>query len=159
MGVKAIIEPNKISSGLSGVAGEYYVAAELTRLGFIASLTLRNAKGVDILATNLAASKTAAIQVKTNQNSEKCWIMNQKSEAIFGENFFYIFVNLGSHLQQPEYHIVPSAIVAKFIKDSHALWLNTPGKQGQKRKETTMRKYFDLDNEYLGRWELLGLSL
>ena len=157
MGAKAIIEPNKISSSLSGVAGEYYVAAELTRLGFIASITLRNAKGVDILATNLSASKTAAIQVKTNQNSEKCWIMNQKSETIFGENFFYVFVNLGSHLKHPEYHIVPSAIVAKFIRDSHALWLNTPGKKGQARKDTTMRKFFDSDNEYLGRWDLLGL--
>ncbi|PIW68446.1 MAG: aspartate ammonia-lyase, partial [Candidatus Omnitrophica bacterium CG12_big_fil_rev_8_21_14_0_65_42_8] len=33
---------------LSGVAGEYLVAGELSRRGYIASITLRNSKGVDI---------------------------------------------------------------------------------------------------------------
>jgi len=51
---------------LSGVAGEYLVAGELSRRGYIASITLRNSKGVDILASNENASKTVGIQVKTN---------------------------------------------------------------------------------------------
>ncbi|PYQ29752.1 MAG: hypothetical protein DMF57_16130 [Acidobacteria bacterium] len=34
----------------AGIAGEYFVAAELSRRGYIASLTLWRARGVDILA-------------------------------------------------------------------------------------------------------------
>ena len=39
----------KLSAGLSGIAGEYYVAAELSRKGFMASIMLRNNDTVDIL--------------------------------------------------------------------------------------------------------------
>jgi hypothetical protein len=35
----------KPSSQLTGVAGEYFVAAELSRRGFIASITMRNSQG------------------------------------------------------------------------------------------------------------------
>ena len=38
----------KVSSILIGVAGEYFVAAELSRRGYVASITLRNTKGIDI---------------------------------------------------------------------------------------------------------------
>ena len=37
---------NKVSSILVGVAGEYFAAAELSRRGYIASITLRNTKGI-----------------------------------------------------------------------------------------------------------------
>ena len=50
---------------LRGVAGEYLVAGELSKKGHIASITLRNTKGVDIMASNNDASNTAGIQVKT----------------------------------------------------------------------------------------------
>jgi hypothetical protein len=42
---------------LTGVTGKYFVAAELSRCGNIASITLRNTKGVDILCSNADASK------------------------------------------------------------------------------------------------------
>jgi hypothetical protein len=41
-----------LTTVLSGVSGEYFVAAELSRRGFIASLTLKNAQGIDILASS-----------------------------------------------------------------------------------------------------------
>ena len=42
----------KISSTLIGVSGEYFVAAELSRRGYVASITLRNIKGIDIVVSN-----------------------------------------------------------------------------------------------------------
>ena len=36
----------KVSSILTGVAGEYFAAAELSRRGYVASITLRNTKGI-----------------------------------------------------------------------------------------------------------------
>ena len=38
----------KVSSILTGVSGEYFAAAELSRRGYVASITLRNTKGIDI---------------------------------------------------------------------------------------------------------------
>lgn len=44
----------KPNSQLTGVAGEYFVAAELSRRGFIASITMRNSPGIDILVVLLS---------------------------------------------------------------------------------------------------------
>jgi len=57
----------KKSNILAGVSGEYYVAAELSRLGHIASITLRNTRGIDILCSNSDSSKQVSIQVKTSR--------------------------------------------------------------------------------------------
>lgn len=48
---------SRLSTGLSGVAGEYFVAAELSRRGYIASITLRNTRGIDILASDAEMRK------------------------------------------------------------------------------------------------------
>ena len=42
----------ELPTTLAGVAGEYFVAAELTRLGFIATITLRNTLVIDFLASD-----------------------------------------------------------------------------------------------------------
>jgi len=147
-----------LSSVLSGVAGEYYVAAELTARGYIASITLRNTKGVDILCSNEDASKSVAIQVKTNRRSTRDWVLNQKSEDYYADNLFYVFVNLNEGVKAPDYFIVPSTEVAKFAKESHASWLSTPGRNGQAHNTTTMRKFSDKEEYYLDRWDLLGLA-
>jgi hypothetical protein len=147
----------KLSSVLSGVAGEYFVAAELTARGYIASITLRNTKGVDILCSNSDASKSVAIQVKTNRGSSRSWVLNQKGEDYFADNLFYVLVNLNDGKQAPDYFVVPSKIVATHIKESHQTWLNTPGREGRVHVDTTMRKFIDTEEQYLNRWDLLGL--
>lgn len=148
----------KLSNVLAGVSGEYFVAAELSKRGYIASITLRNTKGVDVLCSNEDASKSVAIQVKTNSASGRSWILNEKCEEYFADNLFYIFVNLNSGQSEPNYFIVPSKIVANFIKDSHQNWLKTPGKRGQVHKDTQMRVFEDKKEEHINRWDLLGLD-
>ncbi len=51
------------------VAGQYFVAAELSRRGIVATVTLRNTRGIDLLAANASGSRAVNIQVKTNQDS------------------------------------------------------------------------------------------
>lgn len=148
---------SKINPVLSGVAGEYYVAAELTSRGYIASITLRNTKGVDILCSNSDASKSVGIQVKTNKRSNRAWVLNQKAESYFAESLFYVFVNLHDGNKPPDYFIVPSKIVAKYSKESHKTWLNTPGRNGVAHNDTPMRKFIDPEEKYLSRWDLLDL--
>ncbi|MEA2074633.1 MAG: hypothetical protein U9O85_02700 [Euryarchaeota archaeon] len=146
-----------ISGVLTGVSGEYFVAAELSRRGFIASITLRNTKGIDVLAPNQDTSKSVGIQVKTNHGKRKAWILNQKAENYFEENLFYIFVNLKGTNERPDFYIVPSKVVAEHIKKSHQEWLKTPGKKGKPHKDTPMRMFKDEEDQYLEKWGSLGL--
>jgi hypothetical protein len=44
----------KLSKGITGIAGEYFVAAELSLRGYMASFTLRNNDSIDIHASKLA---------------------------------------------------------------------------------------------------------
>jgi hypothetical protein len=147
----------KIPSLLAGVAGECLVAGELSRRGHIASISLRNTRGIDILATNREASRSITIQCKTNQLARKDWILNKKSEQFVSDRHFYVFVAHGGVLKRPVYHIVPSRSVAGHIRKSHQQWLRTPGRAGRRHVDNPMRKFSDPEGEFLERWDLLGL--
>ena len=54
----------KLESTLVGVAGGYLVAAELSLRGYIASISLRNSRGIDIIASHSDGTKTVSIQEK-----------------------------------------------------------------------------------------------
>jgi hypothetical protein len=69
--------------GIIGVSGEYYVAAELSQMGIVATLTLKNTPKVDILATNLSTGKFANIQVKTMAiDNNAGWRLSDKDEEL-----------------------------------------------------------------------------
>ena len=148
---------SSISPILAGVSGEYFVAAELSRRGYICSVTLKNTKGIDILVCNDDATKTLGIQVKTNQINRSEWVLNDKCEKMTDENIFYVFVNLRTINELPEFYVVPSKIVAHFTSTNHKNWLAEKGKKGQQRNDSTMRKFRDTEKEYLNRWDLLNL--
>lgn len=148
---------SRLSTTLSGIAGEYFVAAELSRRGYVASLTLRNTRGIDILVSNAEATKSVGIQVKTKQGRGADWMMNKKVEADVAENLFFVFIVLND-LEAPEYYVVPKDVVARFVRDSHAAWLKTPGRRGQVHVDTPMRKFKDPSGSFRDRWDLLGLG-
>lgn len=121
----------KLDAVLCGVAGEYFVAAELSRPGYLASITLRNSRGVDIFASNRDETRSVAIQVKTNQRCVAEWILNQKVEADVGdaslpENLFFVFVNLPPNGEVPTYHVISRREVARLAKEGHDVWLALP---------------------------------
>ena len=97
------------------------------------------------------------IQCKTNQLSKNSWVLNEKCESFVSENHFYVFVVLGKQTERPRYHVVPSNVVAEAVRSGHRKWLDTPGRRGQPHKENKIRKFEDLTNEYLERWDLLDL--
>jgi hypothetical protein len=145
----------KISKGLSGIAGEYFVAAELSRRGFMASVTLRNSDSIDIHASSPDIDSIFAIQVKTQQSSVRSWPLSQKAETLISPNLFYVFVSFRGILERPDYFIVPSNIVAAQTKAAHSKWLATPGKKGQAHNDSTMRIFEDKVEEFKEKWELL----
>src|SRR5687768_8407075 len=105
-----------LSSIQAGISGEYFVAAELSRRGCVASLTLRNTKGIDVLASNADATKSVGIQVKTCQGSEPAWLLNVKAEAHSAENLFYVFVCLPDR-GAPSFYVVPRHVVANQVRE------------------------------------------
>lgn len=152
---------SRLSTGLSGVAGEYLVAAELSRRGYVASITLRNTRGIDILASNADATRSVGIQVKTNQGASPSWVLTEKVEKpIHGElaeNLFFVFVCL-NELGSASFHIVSRKEVARYCQESHRRWLETPGRKGRPHKDNPIRRFEDPDNRYLNKWEALGLG-
>ena len=149
----------KTLSGIqTGVAGEYFVAAELSRRGYVASLTLRNTRGIDVLASNADATKSVGIQVKTSQGDRADWMLNIKAETDCGSHLFYVFVLLPVR-GEPSYFVVPSADVAESVRVSHKRWEDTPGRKGQQHSLTNpIRRFTDPDGRYKDQWDLLGLS-
>jgi hypothetical protein len=137
-----------------GNAGEYFVAGELERRGFTVAVPMSNTKDFDILAINRESLQQYAIQVKTTGHKKKEWTLSAKSENLVATNVIYVFVSL-NELDIPEYHIVPSKIVAESIKRSHKQWLDTPGKKGQKHNDNPIRKFDDNDDIYLDKWEIM----
>ncbi len=148
----------KLDSGLTGIAGEYLVAGELSRRGIVASITLRNTRGIDIVATNKDASKSIGIQVKASSGSQRSWILNKKGEDFYSETLFYVFVNLKGNDERPDFFIVPSKMVADHIKHKHAEWLSRPSRKGTPHQDSTMRKFTDSESKYLERWDILNLD-
>src|ERR1700682_5938716 len=55
----------RMANNLVGTAGEYYVCAELCRMGFLALLTPKNNPLFDVVATNVDGTTSVSIQVKT----------------------------------------------------------------------------------------------
>lgn len=145
---------NKI---LAGVAGEYFVAAELSRRGFVATLTLRNTRGVDILASNADATKSVGIQVKTTRGKDAKWILSKKADTDTAENLVYVFVRLPDS-GAPEYHVVPRKVVSESVRQKYQAWLAKPRRDGTSHPETGMRIFRDRENQYRDQWDLLGLG-
>jgi len=147
-----------LSTIQTGISGEYFVAAELSRRGYIASLTLRNTKGIDVLASNAAATKSVGIQVKTCRGLKPVWVLNVKAEVVDStENLFYVFVCLPDS-GMPSFYIVPRSTVAKEVTENHRQWLATPGRGGRQHRDNPTRNFGDPDGKHQDRWDLLGLD-
>ena len=134
---------NTISIGNSG---EYFVAAELERRGFTATVPMSNTKDFDILAINRDTHRQVALQVKTNRSKHKTWILTKKSEDISGPKIYYVFILLND-LEQPQYYIVESELIAESMREGYKRWI-TGDKTGKKRHETSMRKFTFEISEY-----------
>ena len=147
-----------LSSALSGVAGVYFVAAEMSRLGLIALVTVRNTKGVDILASSDDAQRFVGVEVKTVQGSRTEWLISKGVEELKdAANRVFVFVALNER-GSPSYYIVPGHDVAVYAMTSHQKWL-AGAAAGRERADGSMRKFrIERPEKYHNKWELLGLG-
>ena len=161
---------------LVGACGVFYVSAELSRRGWIAMPTIRNTSGTDIIATK--DDRDVKIQVKTNSYGKVKYPMNKSNEEMIADDLYYVFVTLKGEDERPDFYILPSKFVAKYIKETHEKWTTLQPKRRLKKKDTkeerikrrersTMRQFpnyvgklipslkdFEIDN-HKDKWEIL----
>ncbi len=104
------------TSTLTAAAGEYFVLSRLCLREFIAALAPKGVPNVDIVVTDVSATRLYAIQVKSRlgKGYDNGWHMKQKHEAIASETLFYCFVDFGDGLlSAPTTFILPSTTVAE----------------------------------------------
>ena len=87
---------------VTGLAGEYFVAAELFKRGWQIAMTLGNSKAIDLVLTK-ESGEIHRIQVKTLRSGPNCFTLHIGKVK---SNDFYVFVYLNGELEQLDYFIL-----------------------------------------------------
>jgi hypothetical protein len=89
-------------------ACQFYAAAELTRRGYLVSLTFGNAPVADLLVVS-PKQKHFMVDVK-GQSSRNFWLMQYRE---IDEELFYVLVYLPKEFAAPEFYILSCAEMIK----------------------------------------------
>ncbi len=151
----------KTSKNLVGATGEYYVCAELGKRGIIALIAPKNNPLFDIIAVSPDASRTVTIQVKTMSLENKMgWRLSKSICARKNNPLMYtVLVNLNG--SPVDYYIYEYDTLSERVEKFYTSYLNTPKKDGGKRKDIDFRWYdfthFSEDDlKRKNNWQLLG---
>jgi hypothetical protein len=145
-----------IPRGLAGTAGEYLVAAQLSLRGWLATVTLKNAPGTDVLAQHQDTGVICAIQTKT-MTASKDFRLTTKDERPARGNEWFVLVDLkGTYGDETEYFVLPRSLASAIVYCGHRHWLQTPGRKGQAHNDNTLRAISPSGvDAYRDRWDLL----
>jgi hypothetical protein len=122
----------------TGIAGEFLVAGELSKRGWIATLTAKNTPHVDVLAARPAGDVHARIQVKTRSSAYACAHRVGKGFSVDGARDFVVLVDVGKEAEAPRYWIIPATEANRLITN-----------QQLRTKDVA---------EYEDRWDLLDVA-
>jgi hypothetical protein len=103
---------------MTGMQGVYLVATELTKRGLVVSPTSRSAFGADLLVTDQKCKHAWSVQVKTNFDRRKFWLLSKHARETRSDTHVYVLVNLGQKNPHqmgspPDFYVVPSRILAR----------------------------------------------
>ncbi len=131
------------ANNLVGTAGEYYVCAEICRLGYLALLTPKNNPLFDVVVTAPNGTKSVSIQVKTRSDHNKQgWKLGTDITAAQAPaGIFVVLVNLATS-GAPEFYIYEYSVLSRRVSDVYAAYMAKPKKDGKPRKEVGFR-WFD----------------
>jgi hypothetical protein len=104
----AKVKKPRVDGQITGLAGEFYVAAELLKRDILASITFGSAKAIDILAYNPRTLRTISVQVKATRQMNVFPIAHSRVEAVH----IYVFVVLNPPGTSPRYFVVPGRVLA-----------------------------------------------
>ena len=81
-----------MNAQLTGAAGVFYVASELSMRDLVALPSIRNVKGADILVANQEGTEFAFLQVKTSKSKVNFWPIGEGARQWKGRDCYYVFV-------------------------------------------------------------------
>ena len=138
-----------------GMAGEYYVAAQLQRLQLFASITYGNAKKADVIVLEKDSDKAIAIEVKTSQRGR--WVVGSKVPK--PSDKLWIFVHIPKEMDaSPEFYIMTQKEIhdtLKPIEDNYlSIYRKKHGEEyGNRKGVTSMTQKIAKDFE--NKWETI----
>lgn len=148
-------------NNITGVTGEYFVAAELGKRNILALTTPKNNPLFDLVAVKLDGSKSVFIQVKTmSLGNKQGWKLGTDICIKKGNpNLFTVLVNLKA--EEIEYYIYEYDALAEIVEQNYKKYMSTEKRDGSARKEVKFRwhdfKYFTAeDHKRKNNWEILG---
>jgi hypothetical protein len=161
---------NELDKSHRGNASQFFVAGELCRRGYAAVVTMGNTPNTDVLCSNRAGTRFVHIQVKTFVPGDKTCSVGAKAERDFGVSFFWVLgaIPLPGSDATFEYFIIPASEMARNVSEFHKRWLNSPGKNGRVRKDSSVRavgvspkcySYFWNVESYRGKWNFIAQQL
>lgn len=124
---------------MTGMLGTYLAAAELTHKGLIVSVTSRNARGADLLATDQDYKRTWSIRVKTNRKAASFWLLSKDYTELSSPTHIYLFINLRGD-ERPDYYVVPSRAVKRYgrttpVRSTGSVWHDFSRLNAERYKE------------------------
>lgn len=106
---------DEVPGHVSGARAVYAVAAELSRLGLIASVTVRNAKGADILVTDVDCHRAFSVQVKSSRARQNWhWLVGKEHPS--SRSLVFVFVHFPPE-GEPKFYVVPSPTIKRMQRD------------------------------------------
>ncbi len=116
------------------------MAAELSRRGWLlATVTVKNAPGTDVLAQHPDTKRTVAIQTKTSSDGIKFTLGERDERTYPRDPGWVVLVGLAGELERPSFFVVPRCHLAAMLYAQHRWWLAEPGKRGQPHTDNPRR--------------------
>jgi hypothetical protein len=151
-----------LPSQISGMAGVYYVAYELSRLNFVALTTSRNLEGIDLIVSNQVGNRQVSIQVKTMQKKAELWQVGKVPKYRKGEgNAFHVLVRLNKG-DKPDCFIIPSRMFARIVNQGVAKWCKRKAGRNPASCSPLVYKFRmtkKREKQYLNKWNLIEKAL
>lgn len=88
---------------MTGMAGEFLTVGKLFKRGYQASVTIGNAKSVDVFVYNTETNKSFNVQVKTLRK-KNCFLI--RKESIIPDHI-YVFIILNNWDEEEHFYIIP----------------------------------------------------
>jgi len=105
----------------TGLAGEFFVAAELLKRGLQTSVTFGNAKAIDLVAVHPVTGRVFTIQVKSLRSRNVFPIDHSRVQR----DHVYVFAILNKPGEPVQYFIVPGSILVD-DPDRFGKWFRDP---------------------------------
>jgi hypothetical protein len=153
-----------ISNHMIGMAGEYYVCAELCRRNILALVTPKNNPLFDVVATDPNGERAVSIQVKTMslQNVTGWKVSKEMCTKSNNPNLFVVLVNLKADGTN-DFYVYEQDRLAERIEMNFSNYMSLAKKNGDPRKDPgfrwfDFRDFQDDDRKRLDAWHILGFE-